>query len=280
MSHVFEALKRAEEERNGGALPELTAMGSFSTEVMHDVQVDLGWLDDVEQVDPKPRPEHRMVALVDGDGLGAEKFRLLRARLRHLQEKNQIRRVIVTSGVPNDGKTLVSANLAVSLARHKVQRVLLLEGDLRKPNAAAQFGVDGLRGITEWSRESEPLSRFVYRMGDSGVYLLPAGKPTIDALKVLNSARFTEELAKISGSFDWVIIDTPPLFPVADVHFWSKHADGMLLVVRKGNTSKKLLEKGLKSLDNTNVLGVVLNDIPSVESSYYEDYYTHNSKKS
>jgi capsular exopolysaccharide synthesis family protein len=279
MSHVFEALKRAEEERNGAELPELAAMGSFSTQVMHDVQGDAAWLEEVKQLEPKPRPENRLVALTDGDSLGAEKFRLLRARLRHLQETNHVRRVIVTSGVPNDGKTMVSANLAASLARHNVQKVLLLEGDLRKPNAATQFGLQGLDGITEWSDGTLPLSHFVYRMGESGAFLLPAGKPSMDALKILNSPRFTEELNQISAAFDWVIIDTPPLFPVADVHFWSKHADGMLLVVRRGNTSTKLLEKGLKSLDNMNVLGVVLNDVPAVESSYYEDYYSRSSKK-
>lgn len=278
MSHVFEALKRAEEERNGGALPELAAMGSFSTEVLSDVHGDASWLEEVKHVEPKPRPEHRLVALTDGESLGAEKFRLLRARLRHLQEKNHIRRVIVTSGVPNDGKTLVSANLAASLARHNVQKVLLLEGDLRKPNAASQYGLDGLRGITEWADETLPLNHFIYRMGESGVFILPSGRPSSDALKILNSARFTEELNRISAAFDWVIIDTPPLFPVADVHFWSKHADGMLLVVRRGNTSRKLLEKGLKSLDNANVLGVVLNDMPAVESSYYEDYYSRDKE--
>jgi len=272
MSYVFEALKQAEAER-GAKTPDLTGLENVPAAIMENVQVDKTWFDQARTVAATPCAENRLVALSDGDGLGAEKFRLLRARLRHLQEKNQTRRIIITSGVPNDGKTLVSSNLAVSLASHNAQRILLLEGDLRQPVLSGRFGLSGLQGITDWSRQDLPLSDFIYRLEGTELFFLPAGEPTQDASKIITSTRFVEALNRFSSGFDWVIIDTPPLFPVADVHLWSKHADGILLVIRQGNTPKKLLERGLKSLDGVNLLGVVMNDVPNVESSYYRKYY-------
>lgn len=283
MSHVFDALKQAETERSGKSL-DVSELGDFATQLLRDEKSDHTWMDEVQVVNVATRDEHRMVTLTDVDCLGAQKFRLLRARLRHLREKAPLRRIVVTGGVPDDGKTVVASNLAMSLAHHNSQRVLLLEGDLRQPAASAQFGLHGLRGLNEWSQEDKPISEFLYRLGSTQLFLLPAGEPAEDPLKILNSSRFAATLDRISVFFDWIIIDTPPLFPVADVHSWVNYSDGVLLVVRQGHTPKKLLQKGLKNLDGVNLLGVVLNDSPAAERTYYREYYNRslsnaNSKK-
>jgi capsular exopolysaccharide synthesis family protein len=283
MSHVFDALKQAETERSGKSL-DVSELGDFATQLLREEKSDHTWIDDVQVVNVATRDEHRMVTLTDVDCLGAQKFRLLRARLRHLREKAPLKRIVVTGGVPDDGKTVVASNLAMSLAHHNSQRVLLLEGDLRQPAASAQFGLHGLRGLNEWSQEDKPISEFLYRLGSTQLFLLPAGEPAEDPLKILNSSRFATTLDRISVFFDWIIIDTPPLFPVADVHSWVNYSDGVLLVVRQGHTPKKLLQKGLKNLDGVNLLGVVLNDSPAAERTYYREYYNRslsnaNSKK-
>jgi capsular exopolysaccharide synthesis family protein len=283
MSHVFDALKQAETERSGKSL-DVSELGDFATQLLREEKSDHTWIDDVQVVNVATRDEHRMVTLTDVDCLGAQKFRLLRARLRHLREKAPLKRIVVTGGVPDDGKTVVASNLAMSLAHHNSQRVLLLEGDLRQPAASAQFGLHGLRGLNEWSQEDKPISEFLYRLGATQLFLLPAGEPAEDPLKILNSSRFATTLDRISVFFDWIIIDTPPLFPVADVHYWVNYSDGVLLVVRQGHTPKKLLQKGLKNLDGVNLLGVVLNDSPAAERTYYREYYNRslsnaNSKK-
>jgi len=283
MSHVFDALKQAETERSGRSL-DVSELGDFATRLLRDEKSDHTWMDEVQVVNVATRDEHRMVTLTDVDCLGAQKFRLLRARLRHLREKAPLKRIVVTGGVPDDGKTVVASNLAMSLAHHNSQRVLLLEGDLRQPAASAQFGLHGLRGLNEWSQEDKPISEFLYRLGSTQLFLLPAGEPAEDPLKILNSSRFAATLDRISVFFDWIIIDTPPLFPVADVHSWVNYSDGVLLVVRQGHTPKKLLQKGLKNLDGVNLLGVVLNDSPAAERTYYREYYNRslsnaNSKK-
>jgi capsular exopolysaccharide synthesis family protein len=275
MSHVFDALKQAEAERSGGSLG-VAELGNFATRLLRETESDGTWIEQVRSVNVATREENRLVTLVDGDSFGAQKFRQLRARLRHLREKAPLKRIVVTGAVPGDGKTLVSSNLAVSLAHHNSARVLLLEGDLRQPEASAQFGLAALQGLNEWSQGDKPISEFIYRLGDSQLFLLPAGVPAVDPLKILNSDRFAEALDSLSVLFDWIIIDTPPLFPVADVHSWVNYSDGVLLVVRQGHTPKKLLQKGIKSLDGVNLLGIVLNDSPAAEHSYYQQYYNRS----
>lgn len=275
MSHVFDALKQAEIERSGRSLG-VAELGNFASQHLREAKTDRTWIDEVKVVNVAPREENRLVTLAEVDGLGAQKFRVLRARLRHLREKAPLKRIVVTGGVQRDGKTFVSSNLAVSLAHHNSCRVLLLEGDLRQPAASAQFGLTGLRGLNEWSKENKAISEFIYRLGASHLFLLPAGAPGDDPLMILNSSRFAEAMDSLSPLFDWIIIDTPPLSPVADVHSWLNYSDGVVLVVRQGHTPRKLLQKGLQSLSGMNLLGVVLNDTPATEQNYYQQYYSRS----
>jgi capsular exopolysaccharide synthesis family protein len=216
--------------------------------------------------------------LTDDNSLGAEKFRLLRARIRNLRERQQVRRIVITSAVPDEGKTLVSMNLAVSLAKHTREKVLLLEGDLRKPMLAEHLGIPDARGLDDWFSSREPVYKFLQRFDDLQLWLLPAGTPCGNPLATLQSPRFLESYKYLSNSFDWVLIDAPPLLPMADVNFWSRQADGLLLVCREGRTPKTVLQKGLEVLDSPNLLGVVINDAHTVESSYYQHYYYGGSK--
>src|SRR5438270_12214291 len=105
MSHVFDALKQAETERSGDSL-DLAQLGNFATRLLRDEKSDRTWMDDVRVLEVAPREENRLVAFTDGNSLGAQKFRLLRARLRHLREKGPLKKLVVTAGVPDDGKTL------------------------------------------------------------------------------------------------------------------------------------------------------------------------------
>jgi len=180
---------------------------------------------------------------------------------------------VLTSAVPNDGKTLVAMNLAVCLSKHTNEKILLLEGDLRKPMLGEQLGIKALPGLGEWASGDEPISKFICRFDDLQLWVLPAGSAPENPVTILQSARFLELYKHLCTCFDWIIIDAPPLLPMADVSFWSRQADGMLLVVREGKTPKAILQKGLETLDNPKVIGVVLNDAHAVESSYYHHYY-------
>jgi len=217
--------------------------------------------------------ESRLVTLGEAKEIGSEKFRVLRARLGNLKTKGNIRTVVITSAVPGDGKSLVALNLAISLAKHTEERILIIEGDLHKSVFAGRIGLRGSRGLSEWFSSESPIEKHMYHMRDSMLWVLPAGVPRQHPLGMLQSARFIELMDRLKTNFDWILIDAPPLQPSADVNYLSQQSDGILLVVREGNTPAKLLKKGLETLDSARVLGVVFNDTQILDRAYYEGYY-------
>lgn len=275
MSRVYQALRQSELEQ--GLPPTLFDPDSMlATTAAPPVIVPAGDRLDWEEVrilNPVPSDKNRIVTLTDDNGLGAEKFRLLRARLRNMCEHRQLQKLVITSAVPDDGKSLVAMNLAICLSKHTDQKILLLEGDLRKPMLGKHLGIETLPGLCEWILTDQPVSHFLWRFDSLQLWMLPAGVTRDNSTTMLQSARFLEMYRKLSSSFDWIIIDAPPMLPMADVNFWSRQSDGLLLVVREGKTPKAALQKGLETLDNPTIVGVVLNDVRQAESSYYSRYY-------
>jgi len=278
MSRVYEALRQS--ELDNGVSHTLFDPDTFlasSTSAAPPVEqptTGMPW-DQIKSLLPAVREESRVVTLTESNSLGAEKFRLLRTRLRNLRESRQLQKLVVTSAVPNEGKTLVAMNLAVCLAKHTDEKILLLEGDLRQPTFGDRLGMKSLPGIGEWASTDESIQRFIYRFNELQLWVLPAGSAPENPVNILQSTRFLELYKQLSRCFDWIIIDAPPLLPMADVSFWSRQADGLLLVVREGHTPKNVLQKGLETLDNPKLIGVVFNDAHEVESAYYGHYYYH-----
>jgi len=284
MSRIFDALKRSEAERWGDDLlnpPESIADLLQSAERRQVVQA--GVLAEPPAIEPlglgagpvlrpAPTPEARLVCLTDPGSLGAEKFRVLGLRLRNLREKRKLKRVVVTGTIPSEGKSFIASNLAINQARSRVLKTLLIDGDFRRPTLAKRFGVGALLpGLSESLRGERQLSEVVYQIDGSGLWFLPAGITPENPLELMQSGRLHEVLDRLGTFFDWIIIDTPPMFPVADTTLWTKLSDGVLLVVREGVSEKKLLQRALELLDPAIVLGVVVN---SCRSSEHKDYYS------
>src|SRR5262249_45318737 len=159
------------------------------------------------------------------------------------------------------------------LARKKQQKILLLEGDLRRPVLASRFGLGKLSGLSEWL-QSEPCPiKGIYHLDGAGFWLLPAGAPPENPLELMQSGRLSELIDELSSLFDWIVIDSPPVLPLADTSVWMRLADGVLLVAREGITEKHELKRGLEALDQSKLLGVVLNSCTdTVHSDYYQRY--------
>jgi capsular exopolysaccharide synthesis family protein len=276
MSIVYKALQQAEMEN--AAIDAIKGEAAFAPEPLQPSNESL-WLDQTRVVKPVESDDKRMVTITDRESLGTEKFGLLRTRLRQLQNRSSLKKVVVTSGAPAEGKTTVAANLAISLARHTSQKVLLLEGDLRRPALAFKLGLESLQGLGEWFAREQPLTEFVYQIEGHQLWLLPAGAPAEDALRILQSERFAEALNRLESCFDWIIIDAPPLAPLADIHVWVQKADGVLLIVRSGVAQKETLVRGLVGLDRAKLLGVVHNDTQSAGRDYYQHYYRPSDER-
>jgi capsular exopolysaccharide synthesis family protein len=224
------------------------------------------------------KPSSRLVYFTEPDSLAAEKFRFLGVRLRQLQQTRRLKKVLVTSTIPEEGKSLVSANLAGVLARRK-QRVLLIEGDMRRPTLAQQFGLGRLAGLAEWLQSGQQTPSNIYRLGGPGLWLMPAGEPPANPLELMQSGRLSQLMTQLSSQFDWIIVDSPPLLPLADTTVWARLTDGTLLVAREGKSEKKQLQRGLEALKKSDLLGIVLNGCAHGDhESYYQRYAPSETK--
>lgn len=217
-----------------------------------------------------PSAQSRLVCLTDKENPTAEAIRLLGVRLRDLRRSRPLKKVLITSTIPQEGKSTIAANLACALAQASDEKVLLIEGDLRRPSLLRMFGVDSAPGISEYIREEGSQLKDVYRLDDAGVWILPAGESPSNPLELLQSQRLQVLMQQLTTYFDWIIIDSPPVLPLADTSIWMRMADGILLVTRQGTTQKHELQKGLEALYPQKLLGAVLNGaIASTYSGYY-----------
>jgi capsular exopolysaccharide synthesis family protein len=302
MSYIFEALQRAEAERSGGTLPkDADSVAELLQKVEQEIDRKLshselppaelplaeltltasrtavpaqGTFAAAKVLLPALGADARLVCLTDQGGMAAEKFRVLGLKLRHMREKRKLKRIVITSSIPEEGKSLIAANLALNQSRSKVLSTVLIDGDLRRPELASRFGFHrNLPGLSEVLRGERQLSEVVYKLEGSGLWFLPAGMTPENPLEVMQSGRLQQLLEQLDASFDWMIIDTPPVRPLADTPLWMKLADGVLLVAREGVCEKKQLERALEVIDPATMLGVVVNSCSTNEQKYYYARY-------
>jgi capsular exopolysaccharide synthesis family protein len=291
MSYIFEALQRAEAERSGGSLPKNV---DSVADLLQKVEEEIDRKQSLSELPPSAKPKSpeagsfesakvllpalaadaRLVCLTDQGGLAAEKFRVLGLKLRHMRERQKIKRIVITSSIPEEGKSLIAANLALNQSRSKILNTVLIDGDLRRPELARRFGFNrSLPGLSEVLRGERQLSEVVYKLEGSGLRFVPAGVTPQNPIEVMQAGRLQPLLEQLETFFDWIIIDTPPVLPLADTPLWMKLADGVLLVAREGVCEKKQLERTVELIDRSTMLGVVVNSCNSNEQKYYYSRY-------
>jgi len=203
---------------------------------------------------------------------GAEQFRTLRSRLYHARSNQPLRTLLLTSSVPQEGKTFVTANLAQAIVRQPDRRVLVIDADLRRPRVHAVFGTHAAPGLTDYLKSDADEFAVIQCGGEENLCLIPGGTEVADPSELLSNERLKLLLDRLAPTFDWILIDSPPCLPVADASVLASLCDGVLLVVRAGATPSAIAAKARAELKDHNVVGVVLN---SVEKNhlYGADYY-------
>jgi Mrp family chromosome partitioning ATPase len=197
-----------------------------------------------------------------------EEFRLLAARVRLLDESAPFRVIGIVSAVPSEGKTTVALGLATTLARATRQRVLIAEVDLRKPSIERYLGLPRAQGVSDWLAGTATIPA-VRMLGDWSVALLPAGTATLDSMDALTSDRMSALVAGAREQFPYVILDCPPLTPVADAVALQEHVDGMLMVVRAGQAPREALVRAAARLKPGRIRGLVFVDEPELLAKDY-----------
>jgi capsular exopolysaccharide synthesis family protein len=298
MSNIFDALQRAEAESAGAGGLDL----SLATELLRSAERKMRESALVVEQQPKidafdanpPAPtspngldgcpvlpvsipeQSRLVAVAEEGSLGAEKFRFLAVRLRHLRQNRALKKILITSTIPQEGKSTIAANLACTLARRKNQKTLLLEGDLRRPNIVNQFGIGKLPGLCEWlSGKTDSVN--ICKLEGLELWILPAGAAPENPLELMQSGKLSLLMEQLEAWFDWIVIDSPPVLPLADTSIWSRLSDGILLVTRKGITEKQQLKRGLEAIEKSKILGALVNSSTTAAHSDYYQRYTSSA---
>lgn len=205
----------------------------------------------------------------------AESFRWLRTRLRFADVDNPIRVLVVTSSVSGEGKTSTVVNLAYSLAEGG-ERVLLIDGDLRRPRVASHLGVEGSIGLTDVLAGTVSIETATQRYTTDNFFILASGPSPANPSELFGTQAMADLIRNARAAYDLVLIDTPPLLPVIDAAVVGAAADGVMLVVRYGKTTTQQVEGAIDALRSVDarLLGVVINRAPSgrpwnMTTSYY-----------
>lgn len=220
---------------------------------------------------PASLPAH-LVVLEGSESAAAESFRLLAVRLKHIRRERCLDRLLISSTRAQEGKSLISANLASAIAAMSQESVLLIEGDIRRPYLMDLFGIARPRGLSEYLRGEQSLTESVYRLEQAGLWILPAGSSYDGHSELLTSDLLPLMFKRLTSTFRWILIDAPPILPLADTSIWTRVADGILLVVRPGITEKKKLTRGIEALDINKLVGAVVNSATCTSQDDYSYY--------
>ena len=190
----------------------------------------------------------------------AEASRSLRTNLLFMSTAKKLETLLITSASPSEGKSMMAAHVATSVAASG-SRVLLVEADMRRPRLAGSFKVSPTIGLSSALVGGDPIDRYVQKTEVPNLDLLPCGPVPPNPAELLHTSRFAELLAEMKRHYDTVIFDSPPILPVADGLVLAQQLDGVLVVVRAGQTSRHALRHALRSLTNVEapILGMVLN---------------------
>jgi capsular exopolysaccharide synthesis family protein len=214
----------------------------------------------------------RIVVHDDPRGPCADRFRLLRLRLNERWNPETMKTLLITSPLPGDGKSTVALNLATVLAERGKRRVLLIGADLHHATLTEQLGIPGRSGLAECLEKGVKPFSVIRRIEPLGWYLLPAGKARGNPTELLQSGAVAEIKQELAQQFEWILIDAPPVIPLADVMALKQRSDASLLVVRSGRTPSDCVDRAIASLGRKHILGIVLNGVERFEHAYSKYY--------
>lgn len=222
-------------------------------------------------------PEMRLAAISEPHGPAADRFRLLRMRLRELRTTVRVQSVLVTSPIPKDGKSTIALNLASMLAEGGKTSVLLIDADCHLPSQANTMKLERQKGVAECIESGlEPLSA-IRKLNPLGLYFMDSGNPQGSPSDFFQTETFTQMMETLAGYFEWIVVDTPPVLALADALAIGRAADTSLLVTRVGQTPRNAVDEAVKLLGPKQIFGVVLNadDGPGQSKNLYSGYYRY-----
>jgi protein-tyrosine kinase len=311
MSRIHEALKRAEQERaasQGGhaenasivdasvldSMPEITpgngsvaatatapaavatsAMPSFSNPFTFDTL-----LARCTHSQWRPDPKTMLFFGQEENARGTEQFRTLRSRLYQMREKMSLKKILVSSALPKEGKSFVAANLAQVLVKQHGRRVLLIDADLRVPSLHSVLGTPSVPGLGDYLSNTSDEFGVMQRGPLDNLFFIPGGHSSLQPAELISNGRLKMLMQRVEPLFDWIIVDSPPAVPVSDGSQLANFCDGVLMVVRSNSTPYDTAQKARQEFHGKTLVGVVLNGISKSDTyaRYYYDVYEKTAR--
>lgn len=208
-------------------------------------------------------PDRRRLVFFTDNGNGrceviADQFRSVSSQLYKIRQARPVASLLIASALSQEGRTFVAANLGHALAQQPDKRVLLIDGDMRKPVLHKYLGTGAEPGLSEYLAGRVDASEIIQRGSIRGLFFIPSGGTTVDAAELLANGRF-RSLIQRAVRFDWIVIDSPPTSAVCDASIMAEACDGVLFVVEATKTPSALAEKAVQQFGGRPILGAVVN---------------------
>ena len=298
MSRIHEALEKARLRQLGQApgLPSVeeiitagvttteraasggTAPGALPPEMLESIADNGSILSHCHQGDWPVSGKNVVFLAADTPSAGQEQLRTLRSRLYQLRGKGTLKVIVVSSAMPGEGKSFLSANLAHSFALQNDQRALVIDADLRRAGGLTSLlEAPSAPGLSDYLLGEQSADRVIHTGSLKNLYLIPCGKRLDKPGELVGEAKFRTLIEQLRPALDWIIIDTPPILPVADARMIADLSDGVIFVVNANSTPAHLAKRGTQEFLRNKLLGVVLNRSAAPSATYYASYGYGNS---
>ena len=302
MSRIHDALKKAEQERvanqpaasidsagmpaspsfdNGAVAVEAIEppVGVMANPPMSGFTTPFNLESRCAQIEWQPDPSTMLFMNGNNNLEGAEEFRTLRSRLYHLREKTSLKKVLVTSALPKEGKSFTAANLAQVMVRQHGRRALLIDADLRGPRLHMMLGTNPGPGLSDYLQGKNDEFAVMQRGPVENLFFIPSGLSITNPAELVANGRLQMLMQRVEPLFDWIIVDSPPALLVSDASVLAKACDGVLMVVRSNVTPGDVARKAREQFPQESLLGVVLNGTREKTASYGRYYYEEYQKE-
>jgi protein-tyrosine kinase len=273
LGKIFDALEKSGKESKKNVLPkendpkdnkkivllEKKSRDSFVAGVLKD-----------NRIEKRAAIDKNLICALKPRSFEAEQFKMLRTKLLHPLSGEAPRTIMVTSGLPGEGKSFIAANLAVSIAQNINEHVLLMDCDLRLPSIGKTFGIGNVSGLSEYLADGLSVPDLLCKTMIEKLTVLPAGRPPANPAELLSSEKMFDLLEDVKSRYKdrYIIIDSPPPHLTSEAHVLARRVDGIILVIRQGNSNRKIIAGLVEMLGKKKILGVVFNGVDAQSFGY------------
>lgn len=201
----------------------------------------------------------------------AEIFKILRTNILFPASGQPPKSILITSALPEDGKSFVTSNLAISIAFGVEEHVLLIDGDIRKPAIHQRFGIKGAEGLSEYLAGGEDIAAMLRKTPIEKLRIIPAGYPPPNPTELMASKKMKALVDEVKSRYDdrYILIDSPPPAMASETNVVSQYVDGVIIVVRAGKTPRDAVADTIERIGKEKLIGIVLNQADSSSTKYY-----------